>query len=191
MPEEPRNFARLMARVSTGSRAAASELVERYGAHVLRIVRRRLNQRLRSKFDSSDFVQAVWASLFALPLDRFNFERSDDLVGFLIRLANNKVVEVVRQRLMTQKYDVNRERSLDDVRGREAATLYARQPTPAEIAIAREEWERLLAGQPACYQQILVGLRDGETQHEVAQKVGVSERTVRRVVRKLTRKNDS
>src|SRR5271170_5545939 len=109
MADESREFACLMQRVSAGSQDAARELVERYGAHILRIVRRNLNRRLRAKFDSADFVQAVWASFIALPLDRYNFEQSEALVGFLFHLARNKVVEAVRQRLQTQKYNINRE----------------------------------------------------------------------------------
>jgi RNA polymerase sigma factor (sigma-70 family) len=159
--------------------------VERYGAHILRIVRRKLNRCLRPKFDSADFVQAVWASFFALPLDRYRFDQSEALVAFLMGLARNKVVEVVRQRLQTQKYNVNRERALDDEVDCAAGDLVAREPTPAEVAIAREEWDRLLGEQPTHYRQILVGLRDGYTQQEVAGQLGLNERTVRRVVQKL------
>src|SRR5262245_48786451 len=112
MADDPREFAGLMRRVSAGSQGAASELVERYGAHILRIVRRRLNRHLRTKFDSGDFVQAVWASFFALPLEQYNLEQSEALVGLLYHLARNKVIEAVRQRLHSQKYNVNRERPL-------------------------------------------------------------------------------
>ena len=163
------------------------ELVERYGAHILRIVRRKLNRTLRVKFDSGDFVQAVWASFFALPLQRYQFDRSEALVAFLANLARNKVVEVVRQRLLTQKYNANRERSLELDRDRLSASLVGREPDPLEIAIAREEWGRLLKEQPERYRQILASLGSGLTQREVASQLGVNERTVRRVVRKLSR----
>jgi RNA polymerase sigma factor (sigma-70 family) len=185
MPYNVREFAPLMRRVAAGSQGAAGALVERYGAHILRIVRRKLNGRLRAKFDSADFVQAVWASFFALPLDRYNFEESEALVGFLFHLARNKVVEAVRQRLQTQKYNVNREHALDGREVSDADTIVAREPSPAEIAIAREEWARLLAGQPEHYKQILEGLRDGETQQSIARHLGLNERTVRRVIRKI------
>jgi RNA polymerase sigma factor (sigma-70 family) len=174
-----------MERVAAGSQDAARELVERYGAHILRIVRRNLNRRLRTKFDSADFVQAVWASFFALPLEQYNFEQSEALAGFLFHLARNKVVEAVRQRLQTQKYNVNRERSLNDDDQLTADALPARGLSPADILIAREEWDRLLSAQPEHYRQILTGLRDGETQHSIAQQLGLNARTVRRVIRKL------
>lgn len=185
MAEESREFAGLMRRVCAGSQGAAGVLVDRYGPHILRIVRRKLNRSLRAKFDSDDFVQAVWASFFALPLDRYNFEQSEALVGFLFHLARNKVVEAVRQRLQTQKYNINRERALDEGETRPADTIVAREPSPSEIAIAREEWDRLLAAQPEHYQQILMALRAGETQQSIAQQLGLNERTVRRVIRKI------
>jgi RNA polymerase sigma factor (sigma-70 family) len=185
MADDARDFAGLMRRVGAGSQGAAGELVGRYGAHILRIVRRKLNRSLRTKFDSTDFVQAVWASFFALPLERYHFEQSATLAGFLCHLARNKVVEAVRQRLQTQKYNINRERALEEGAVYSAETLVAREPSPAEIAIAREEWARLLAGQPEHYQQILAGLRDGETQQTIAEHLGLNERTVRRVLRKI------
>jgi RNA polymerase sigma factor (sigma-70 family) len=185
MADQSQEFAGLMRRVCAGSQGAAEELIERYGAHILRIVRRKLHRSLRAKFDSADFVQAVWASFFALPLERYQFEQSQALVGFLFHLARNKVVEAVRQRLQTQKYNINRERALDDDQTRPANTMVVREPSPSEIAIAREEWDRLLAGQPEHYRQILVALRDGETQQAVAEQLGLNERTVRRMLRKI------
>jgi RNA polymerase sigma-70 factor (ECF subfamily) len=173
-----------MRRVCSASQGAAEQLVARYGDHVLRIVRRKLNRALRAKFDSVDFVQAVWASFFALPLENYQFENSEALVAFLTGLARHKVVDTVRQRLQSQKYDVNREQPLSEPR-HSAMALRGRQPTPSEIAMAREEWQLLLAGQPEHYQEILLALRDGRTQQDVARHLGVNERTVRRVLRKL------
>jgi RNA polymerase sigma factor (sigma-70 family) len=185
MSDCKRDFASLMGLVCSGSEEAAGELVNRYGDYVLRAVRRRLNRQLRPKFDSADFVQAVWASFFALPLGRYQFDRSEALVGFLINLAANKVVEAVRQRLQTQKYNVNREQPLEDERGHPVPNLVSRERSPEAVAIAREEWERLLRDQPEHYREILTSLGGGATQREVAHRLGINESTVRRVVRKL------
>ena len=53
--------------ICSGSEEAAWNFIETYGPHIQRVVRRRLHQSLRSKFDSVDFVQMVWASFFADP----------------------------------------------------------------------------------------------------------------------------
>src|SRR5947209_4816813 len=47
-------FKNLMRRVQEGSEDAARELLDRYGEHILRVVRRKLSRQLRSKFDSVD-----------------------------------------------------------------------------------------------------------------------------------------
>ena len=59
MPNNETEFADLMRLVREGSQDASRELVQRFGPHVLRVVRRRLHQSLRSKFDPCDFEQEV------------------------------------------------------------------------------------------------------------------------------------
>ena len=142
MPEQPKSLSELLERARQDSEGSAQEIVERYGPYILRAVRRRLNKKLRSKFDSVDFVQAVWASFFALPADRLQFERPQQLVDFLMGLARNKVVDAVRQRLETQKYDVNRELPLYDSSAVDAREVRAPGPTASQVAIAKEEWQR-------------------------------------------------
>jgi len=185
MTDSKQEFQQLLEGVREGDDAAARQLVERYGPHVLRVVRRRLDRSLRSKFDSADFLQAVWASFFAIPDQNFTFDESGALVAFLVTLARNKVVDAVRQRLRTQKYDVHRERDLDPEGPRRETALAGREPTPSQIAIAREEWQRILQKQPAHYQGILHSRRQGQRPREIAEELGVSVKTVRRVIRKL------
>src|SRR4051812_9555119 len=62
--KQPRPFQDLLREAQAGSPEAARELYDTYVAHVLRCVRNRMWHRLRSKFDSQDFVQQVWASFF-------------------------------------------------------------------------------------------------------------------------------
>jgi RNA polymerase sigma-70 factor (ECF subfamily) len=184
MPDSQDEFATLMHRLEEGSADAARELFERYGPHIRRVVRRKLHQKLRSKFDSLDFVQDVWASFFAATDRPRRFEQPAALIAFLVRVAHNKVVATFRQRFQTDKYNVNRERSLDSaVVG--PTDLAAREPSPSQLAVAREQWDRLLKGQPPHYQRILVLLRQGRTHEEIARELDVNERTVRRVIQKL------
>lgn len=181
MPNASLSFQCLMQKVLAGNAAAARELTDVYGPYLLHAVRRRLDQRLRAKFDSVDFVQDIWASFFAgLPSGRA-FERPQDLAAFLIRMAKHKVSDAARQRIQGQKFNVTRERPLEETNGKFQFEPAARQATPSTRAVAQEEWERLLEGQPPVYRRILELLRDGADTNEVAKVVGVSERTVRRV----------
>jgi RNA polymerase sigma factor (sigma-70 family) len=184
-------FEILMQRLRRGYADAAPALLEQYGDHILRAVRRRLNRSMRGKFDSQDFVQAVWASFFQHQEQIAEFENPQALIGFLVRVASNKVVDECRKFLTTEKYNVNRELSLESSTVREILLHNTNQPTPSETAVAKEEWDRLLENQPSHYQRMLRLRGNGATFTEIAQQLGVDEKTVRRVIKKLSERLDS
>ncbi|NQT11376.1 MAG: helix-turn-helix domain-containing protein [Planctomycetes bacterium] len=66
-----------------------------------------------------------------------------------------------------------------------SAQLAADQPSPSQVAIADELWTRLLRGRPEHHQRILELRREGNTHQQIADRLGVNERTVRRVIRSL------
>ena len=185
MAEWDDNFHSLMARVREGSEDAAWELVSEYGEAIRRAVRRVLNERMRSKFDSLDFVQIVWNSLFRVrdKLDRF--DRPEELTAYLIAMAQNKVGMEVRRRLMTQKYNVGHEESLDQRQAKGYSDLASQQPAPIDVAIAREQWDRLLENQPQHYQRIIQLRLQGHTYQSIADAVHLDECTVRRFLKRL------
>jgi hypothetical protein len=78
-------------KVRVGSQQAVGDLLADYGDLVLRVVRRRLPQTLRRLFDSHDFAQVVWGSIFRhrSRLNRFN--TADEFVAFVATVAANKV----------------------------------------------------------------------------------------------------
>jgi RNA polymerase sigma-70 factor (ECF subfamily) len=178
-------FRLLMERVLTGNDAAAAELLKRYGPVVIQAVRRRLNRQMRSKFDSLDFVQDVWASFFARPPEQYAFHDPEKFIVFLTRIARNKVVDATRQRLLGEKFNVNRERSLDRSTPGGPNQVPAVQPTPSEVVAGREQWDKVLRGQPLVYQRIMALYRDGKTAQEIAREMDISDRNVHRVIKKL------
>ncbi len=179
------SFRSLICHVREGSEDAAWDLVEQYGEAIRRAVRRALNERLRSKFDSLDFVQLVWNSLFRVrdKLDRF--DRPEELTAYLVTMARNKVGMEVRRRLMTDKYNVNREQSLDQLKAKGHLNIPSRQPAPIDVAIAREQWDRILKDQPEHYRQIIHLRLQGHTYQSIADAVHVDECTVRRFLKRL------
>lgn len=178
-------FAELMQRVCAGSDEAARELVDRYGQHILRVVRRGLNRQLRAKFDSVDFVQAVWMSFFEDRSQLEGFEQPEQLAAYLGTLARNKVVQEFRRRLQTHKYNVSREHPLDEPRGAEVPP--GKQPTPSQVAIVKESWDRMMEGQPSHYREIIRLRSEGATFREIAEIVQVNEKTCRRLIERLQR----
>lgn len=184
MTDSDTEFAALMKRIQAGSTDAAQELHAVYGPHILRAVRKRLHQRLRSKFDSLDFVQDVWASFFNDVPRRYFFARPEDLVRFLTTMARNKVAEAHRTRLQRKKYNINRELPMT-LALKPADHFPAVQPTPSEIVMGREEWDQLLEKQPLVHRRILLLLREGKTSATIAEELGISQRTVNRILRKV------
>ena len=179
-----REFTALLEEVRSGSQDAAWKLVELYGRDVQRFVRRSLNQRLRSKFDSLDFVQIVWGSFFRNPERMQGFERAEQLIAYLATLAKFKVLTEVRRRLETQKYDVARE----DVRHHPRALPdknFAETPTPSAVAVAKERWEQILAGEPDYVRRIVELRLSGETFPEIADDLQIHETTARKTIKRL------
>jgi RNA polymerase sigma-70 factor (ECF subfamily) len=186
MPKGPSDFSVLMNRVRGGSPEAAAELVERYEPVIQHVVREKLHPKLRSKYDSLDFMQSVWASFFTREVHRAEFAEPKKLVAFLSRLARRKVVDAFRRRLQTIKHDVDGEHSLESTFVfKRPWCLWSDDPSPSQVAVAAEEWDRILADQPPLYRAIFVLLRRGRTHEQIATKLGLSEKTVRRVVRRV------
>jgi RNA polymerase sigma factor (sigma-70 family) len=190
VPGSTPGFRELLRRVLTGDDEAARQLQEQYGEYIIMAVRRRMPRRLRSKFDSVDFVQDVWASFFRTPQRHFN--GPDHLVAYLTRMAQNKVVDATREGLETQKRDLAREEPLatasDD---QEVQRIFDRDGTPSEAAIGRELWDLMLAGEPPAYRAVLTLLRDGLTQAAVAERLKLSIKTVQRILERALEKTRS
>ena len=177
-------FRDLMDEVHAGSEAAAVRFMDLYAEHIYRAVRRRLNRVLRPRFDSQDFVQAVWASFFGHRSQIVKFDRAEELIAFLSRVAGNKVIDAFRHRLQTQKANVNRERSIDDDL-RQGVIPVGKEPAASQVAIAKEQWERMTKDVPSHYRRILELRAEGETHKRIAELLDLNEKTVRRVLRRL------
>ncbi len=175
------NFAELKEQLRHGDDQAAVALLSEFGPRVLSAVRRRLGRQLRTKFDSDDFVQAVWASFFAHDGGLTRFESADALVAFLVGVASNKVAAEGRA-LKTAKRDPDREtRTVSD----ESDT--SSENTPSQFAVANELWSAMLS-RLSPGQRAMVELRlAGHTHVEIAERLGVTERTVRRLFKRLQR----
>jgi RNA polymerase sigma-70 factor (ECF subfamily) len=178
-------FAQLMQRARAGDPRAAQEVFDRYSEPIRRVVRRYLHQRLRTQYDSIDILQTVWASFFQVPPEQYTFATPEDLIGFLSQMAHNKAVDVFRRRLQTDKNNLNRQVSFDEPAADLDRTLPVRQPTPSQLAIAEEHWERIIKGQPPRVRQVLEMLRMGHTQREAADRFGLHPKTIKRLLEKL------
>jgi RNA polymerase sigma factor (sigma-70 family) len=181
MSSTENEFERLMARIRTGDEEAARELFDRYGQAIQMAVRRRLNRRMRSEFDSLDFAQDAWASFFHIPPERCTFHTPRELMAFLTRLVQNKLIDAYRQRYQTAAHNQRKVRRLRP----NTHDLPGRQPTPSQLVIADETWNRLLQNKPPKVRLALEMLREGRSRQEIAESLGLHPKMIQRFLQQL------
>ena len=149
------------------------------------MVRSRLPRKLRTQFDSTDFVQAVWKSLLVKSgPDSRDFEDLEHFRGFLYGMVRNKVSEQQRRLTKTAKYDLAREERLYIRRGDRdvAREVVSPEPSPSQAVQASDRMAQLTAGKSTLEVEILTLRRQGLTLLEIAERTGINERSVRRVI---------
>jgi RNA polymerase sigma-70 factor (ECF subfamily) len=97
------SFGELLRRVRAGDAQAAAELVRQFEPEVRRHVRLRLSNprfsRLQRVLDSADISQSVLGNFFVrAALGQFDLETPRDLIGLLVTMAQNKLVDQARRR---------------------------------------------------------------------------------------------
>lgn len=177
-------FEQLMERIRAGDAEAARELYHSYGKAIQLVVRRRLNlnRRMRSEFDSVDFVQEVWAAFFRTDPEHLTFRTPEQLAAFLLRLLRNKLVDAYRLGYRTEERNPRKmirylRKNCDD--------MPAPQPTPSQLAVAEEEFRRLLWNKPPKIRSALEMLRAGCSRQEIAQKLGLNPKMIQRLLQRL------
>jgi RNA polymerase sigma factor (sigma-70 family) len=179
------DFADLMSRAISEDPAAIRDFVARFEREVQMMVRARLPRRLRTQYDSVDFVQAVWKSFFLDLRDQpRDFDNAEHLRKFLAGVVRNKVQEQHRRLTRTEKYNVTREQSLYIRRGdREVLRdVISPEPSPSEEVQGRDRLEQLIAGRSPLEIEVVTLRRQGLTHDEIAARTGLNERSVRRII---------
>jgi len=177
-------------RIQAGDDGAARELLNRYEAEVRLVVRRQLPRLLRSRFDSLDFLQSVWGSFFRrMRTAPTEFEDSRHLVAFLARAAKNKVIDEYR-RAASRKHNMHREEPLW-LDGRRPRDVPDPIDSPSEVAEAHEVLVRLCELMPVGRRTILEMKAQGLSSKDIGEKLGISERTVQRVLEELRRRMET
>ena len=179
------DFADLIESARSGDEAAIATVLGRFEPEIRTMVRVRLPRALRNQFDSMDFVQAVWTSVFtAKPEEASKFTDAGQFRGFLAGVIRNKVYEEHRRRTRTKKYDLGREERLYVRKGERDVPrdVFASDPTPSEEVQAEDRWDQLLQGRTAEEVKVVELRRQGLTFDEIAERLGMSEKSAREVI---------
>ena len=180
-------FDDLIRRARAGDGPATAELLSRFEPEVRTMVRVRLPRALRNRFDSMDFVQAIWKSVFTGEVPdpgAATFADESQFRGFLAGVARNKIFEEHRRQTRTKKYDIGREERLYVRRGEREVPIdvAGSEPTPSENVQADDRLGQLVEGRSPEEAEIIDLRRQGLTYDEIAARIGLNERSVRRVI---------
>jgi RNA polymerase sigma factor (sigma-70 family) len=173
----------LLVKLANGEDDAAERVFRDYEPFLRAIVRRRLTPLLRSKFDSMDVVQSVWADVLGGYREQgWRFTDRDHLRAFLARITYNHFSNHCRH----HSPSLGRERPLP---GDEALGLPpSGQPRPSQVAQADELWERMIDLCPPAHRELLDLKLQGLPLAEIAARTGLHEGSVRRIFYELARR---
>jgi RNA polymerase sigma-70 factor (ECF subfamily) len=169
----------LVALAKEGNESALNQLCSVYGERVRRIVRLRLDQKLRPKLDSVDVVQD--ALILAMGgLKDFTYKNEGDFLRWLSTIAENKLRDIL-DKFHTEKRDVHKEIPFKkEGRITDGGSIGAAGPicttTPSVIVSKKEALDKLEQSldnlKPEYKQVILLKKIEGLSHTEIAERLG-------------------
>jgi len=177
-PDDPLDS--LLQSLAQGDEQAAERVFRTFEPILRMMVRRKLSPVLRTRFDSIDIVQSVWGDLLdGFRAGRFHFDTSEQLRAFLFQVTRNRLIDHVRH----EKSSLRHERSI----AREhLELLFADKAFPVEAELEAEElWRQLLSLCPSQHRSLLELKRQGLSLTVIAERTGLHESSVRRILYEL------
>jgi RNA polymerase sigma factor (sigma-70 family) len=184
MPEPPGDQS-LLHQWRAGDQKAAREIVERYVDRLLDLARRRLSQRLARRVDPEDIVQSVFRTFFGRArAGQFHVEDPDDLCKLLMRITLHKTL---RQAAFHRaaKRDLNQEAGSGPDDTDHLRDVLDREPTPEAANMFVDELEQMLNQLRPEDRQVIDMRLQGYSNVEIAEKLGISDRKIRRLLERL------
>jgi RNA polymerase sigma-70 factor (ECF subfamily) len=179
------SFVDLMARVRAGDEGAAAEVVNRFTRRLIELARSRLDPLLRRKLDPEDILQSVYRSFFQHHAQgQYHLESWEGLWGMLVVMTLRRC-GYRRAYFRAACRDVYREAGPADPDAVASCALLAREPTPPEAALLADTIQQLMQGLTPREQHILTLALEGHTSSEISGRVGRTERTVQRLLKRV------
>jgi RNA polymerase sigma factor (sigma-70 family) len=170
-------------RLKDGDVEAVERVFLAYEPYIRIAVRRRLSSRLRSKVDSGDIVQSVFADMVRGVRDGgWYFAGRPQLLAFLQKVARRRLAD----RYQKHGSALEREHSLDDTPSQSLPS--ATEPRPSQEAQGREFWESVLRACPPAHHEVVRLRMNGFRMGEIASRTGLHEGSVRRILYELARR---
>lgn len=177
----------LLARIKNGDQQAATDLFERFASRLVNLARHEIDLELRRKIDPEDVMQSAFRSFFQrYGTGEIDVQSWESLWSLLAVITVHKCRHKIRY-CRAEKRDVGRERSA--LRYTEAShsawVAVSKDPTASHAAMLKEEHQLLMRSLESSERRMLRLHLRGETIEEISIQVARSERTVRRVLRRI------
>ena len=132
----------LIRRARGGDREALGELLEGFRGYLKVIAARQLDRRLGGRLDASDVVQQTFLSAYR-KVDQFRGQGEAEFIGWLQRILEHNIQEVVRNHTRIAKRSIRREEPVPDSQLAVRAAGDIRGTTPSQRAMQGEDAVRL------------------------------------------------
>lgn len=173
----------LVALAQNGDESALNQLCQAYGERVRRIIRLRLDQKLRPKLDSVDIVQD--ALVLALRgLKGFTYRNEGDFLRWLCTIAENRLRNIVDE-FRAEKRDIQREILFRREDGSTEGGAFdpVGTTTPSAVLCNREALDRLEQAldelKPEYREVVILKKIEGLSHAEIGARLGKDEGAVR------------
>jgi RNA polymerase sigma-70 factor (ECF subfamily) len=170
-------------RLNGGDTEAVERVFLAYEPYLRIAVRRRLSRRLRSKFDSRDIVQSVFADVVRGVRDGgWHFAGTAQLEALLRKIAWRRLADRYQRHALA----LDREHSLEETPSKSLGDTA--QARPSQEAQGREFWERILSACPPAHHDVVRLRMHGHRMRDIAERTGMHEGSVRRILYELARR---
>jgi|SRR5579875_761342 RNA polymerase sigma factor (sigma-70 family) len=179
-PSDPQT---LLSLLRAGDEKAAQQVFDAYVDSLLRLARKRLNQRLARRVDPEDIVQSVFRTFFRrVKAGKLVLAEQDDLGKLLTRITVRKALRQVARHTA-----IKRDCALEDNTSApgDLAELPAAQPSAEVVVAFLDLLEHFFASLRPQDRQVLEMRLEGYGTLEIAHKLGTSDRHVRRVLERI------
>jgi RNA polymerase sigma-70 factor (ECF subfamily) len=190
----PEHVGRLIAAWRKGDQQAATRLFDRYADRVERIVKNHLNSRFRGRVGVDDLRQIVFCDVFCrLRKDPIHFDNDRCFRNWISGIARNRTIkqidfESAAKRTVCREVRSNGSTTLESIVD---SRVSARPIAPDEALAQRQVIEKAVSEFDAISRSVIELISAGYSQQEVAERLNVTDRTVRRKLQIIRRVIDS
>jgi RNA polymerase sigma-70 factor (ECF subfamily) len=168
-----------------GDQEAARKLFDGYVDRLVVLARKRISQRLASRVDPEDVVQSVFRTFFGrLKAGQFRIDDQDDLCKLLVRITVHKTLQQIAFH-KAAKRDPSMETSQSSDANDRIMDLLDREPGPEEAVAFLEHFDQFLNRLRPEERQIIDMRMQGYSNQEIAEKLGIYDRKIRRVIERV------